>query len=156
VPLILFLEAATGTYTWMRAYTRETAFLGHGLELTLADISILILGQVHKQQNRRQFPIKFELFFSELLAEKLIARALVRQDDYSFTWKVAHVTSVDDHPLRNAALGFACSRRFKRSPKIASTNYTKQTTGSHQFGRSKTHTFADKRKCCRNTPAQPN
>ena len=43
------------------------------------------------------------------------------------------VTSVDDHPLRNAALGFACSRRFKRPPKIASTNYTKQTTGSHQY-----------------------
>ena len=39
------------------------------------------------------------------------------------------VTSVDDHPLRSAALGFACSRRFKRSPKIAPTNYAKQTTG---------------------------
>jgi hypothetical protein len=46
--------------------------------LTLADISILILGQVHKQQNRRQFPINFELLFSGTLAEKLIARALVR------------------------------------------------------------------------------
>jgi hypothetical protein len=56
--------------------------------LTLADISILILGQVHKQQNRRQFPINFELLFSETLAEKLIARALVRQADYSSTWKV--------------------------------------------------------------------
>jgi hypothetical protein len=68
------------------------------------------------------------------------------------------VTSVDDHPLRNAALGFACSRRFKWSPKIVSTNYTKQTTGSHQFGRHKRYTFADTKsqtenRCCREDPS---
>ena len=34
------------------------------------------------------------------------------------------VTSVDGHSLRNAVLGFACLRRFKKAPKIASTNYT--------------------------------
>jgi hypothetical protein len=62
----------------IKTNTRETFFPGHGLELVLADVSILILGQVHKQQNRRQFPINFELLFSETLAEKLIARALVR------------------------------------------------------------------------------
>jgi len=73
----------------MRAHARETFFPGHELELTLADTSVLILGQVHKRHNRRQFPIKFELVFSELLAEKLIARALVRQADFSLTWIAA-------------------------------------------------------------------
>jgi hypothetical protein len=38
-------------------------FPGVGLELVLADDSELIPGQVHKQQNRRQFPIKVELVF---------------------------------------------------------------------------------------------
>jgi RNA-binding protein YhbY len=65
------------------SHARETFFPGHRLELVLADVSELILGQVHKQQNRRQFPIKVELVFSELLAEKLIARALVRQADFA-------------------------------------------------------------------------
>jgi hypothetical protein len=32
---------------------------------------------------------------------------------------------MDDHPLRNAALVFSCSRRFKRFLKTASTNFTK-------------------------------
>ena len=70
----------------MQAHARGTFFPGHRLELVLADVSELILGQVHKQQNRRQFPIKVELVFSELLAEKLIARALVRQADFTDKW----------------------------------------------------------------------
>jgi hypothetical protein len=52
---------------WMQALARETFFPGHWLELTLADISILIFGQVHKQQNRRQFPIDFESVFHKSL-----------------------------------------------------------------------------------------
>jgi hypothetical protein len=73
----------------LQAGVRETFFPGHRLELVLADVSELILGQVHKQQNRRQFPINFELLFSETLAEKLIARALVRKADFSATWMTA-------------------------------------------------------------------
>jgi hypothetical protein len=59
-------------------HARETIFPGHRLELVLADVSELILGQVHKQQNRRQFLISLELFSSGIFAEKLIERALVR------------------------------------------------------------------------------
>jgi hypothetical protein len=47
----------------IQANARETIFPGHRIELTLADVSELILGQVHKQQNRRQFPIKVDFFF---------------------------------------------------------------------------------------------
>src|SRR5580698_3694050 len=50
-------------------------------------------------------------------------------------------TSMDDHPLRNAALRVACSRRHQRPPKTTPTTHTKQTAGNHQSDRVKTYTF---------------
>ena len=52
--------------SWL-ASAREVFFLGHWLELPLADVSELILCHVHKQQNRRKFPINFELVFRNSL-----------------------------------------------------------------------------------------
>jgi hypothetical protein len=46
---------------------RESSIPGPWLELVLADVSELILGKVHKQQDRRQFPIKVELIFQKSL-----------------------------------------------------------------------------------------